>query len=111
MCKNILIALFIVIFPYLAAADVDQRTARDALNAGDIRPLTELLAQVERECRGDLVEVELENDDGGWVYEISLIGPNGDVGELEYHAKTFALLEAEGRRLDLLKCVPPGTPD
>ncbi len=31
--------------------------------------------------------------------------------ELEYDAADLRLLEAEGRRLDALECVPPGTPD
>ncbi|GAB3670491.1 hypothetical protein GCM10028792_01270 [Salinisphaera aquimarina] len=91
--------------------DDDMDAARAALAAGDIRPLDALLAKVERECRGRFVEMELERDDGLWIYEIKLLGPRGDVAELEYDARDFALVEAEGRRLDLLDCVPPGTPD
>ena len=89
----------------------DARAARRALDAGEIQPLGRLLAQVERDCRGRFVEMELEEDDGRWVYEIKLLGPHGDVAELEYDAADLRLLEAEGRRLDALECVPPGTPD
>lgn len=111
MKKNFLIAFVISCMTFSVAADVDQRGAREALRAGEIRPLMELLAIVEKECRGDLVEVELEHEHGRWDYEISLLGPHGDVAELEYDAKSLQLLEAEGRNLDALECVPEGTPD
>ena len=55
--------------------------------------------------------MELDEDDGQWTYEIKLIGPRGDVAELEYDAADLRLLEAEGQHLDALECVPPGTPD
>lgn len=93
------------------ADDGDAAAARRALEAGRIQPFERLLARVERDCRGRFVEMELEEEDAGWVYEIKLLGPHGDVAELEYDAESLRLLEAEGRRLDALECVPPGTPD
>jgi hypothetical protein len=107
--KSILLCLGLAL-PALAYADVDQRAARAALKAGEIRPLTELLAFVDTRCNGDLIEIELERGDAGWYYEIKLLGPESDINELEYHAHSFALIEAEGRNLDLLECVPEGTP-
>tara|TARA_B100002049_G_scaffold237077_1_gene226023 strand:- start:541 stop:963 length:423 start_codon:yes stop_codon:yes gene_type:complete len=89
----------------------EARAARRALAAGEIQPFGRLLAQVERECRGRFVEMELEEDDSRWIYEIKLLGPQGDVAELEYDAADLRLLEAEGRRLRALECVPTGTPD
>jgi len=93
------------------ADDFDAQTAQRAREAGRIQPLERLLARVERDCRARFVEMELEEEDGRWVYEIKLLGPHGDVAELEYDAESLRLLEAEGRRLDALECVPPGTPD
>ena len=95
----------------LRAGDVDAEDARQASDAGKIAPLRHLFDKVERECRGRFVEMELEEDDGRWTYEIKLIGPGGDVAELEYDAADLRLLEAEGKGLDALECVPPGTPD
>lgn len=93
------------------ADDFDAEAAQRARDNGQIQALERLLARVERDCRGRFVEMELEEEDGGWVYEIKLLGPHGDVAELEYDAASLRLLEAEGRRLDALECVPPGTPD
>lgn len=106
-----ILALTCVLLAGLPAVADDQREARAALEAGKIRPLAELLARVETDCRGDMLEVELDEDDDRWSYEITLVGPHGDVAELEYDASSLALLEAEGRDLAALQCVPPGTPD
>lgn len=110
MTRLILLMTCVALAGIPAIAD-DQREARAALEAGKIRPLTELLARVEADCRGDMVEVELDEDDDRWFYEITLVGPRGDVAELEYDARSFELVEAEGRRLSALACVSPGTPD
>lgn len=67
--------IFFTVFTVISAADVGQCGARAALRAGEIRPLSELLAQLERECVGDLIEIELDGDDGQWRYEIKLLGP------------------------------------
>lgn len=93
------------------ADEADAEAVRRARTAGEIRPLSDLLAQVKAQCQGRFVEVELEESDGRWTYEITWLGPRGDVAELEYDANDFGLLEAEGRHLDALDCVPPGTPD
>lgn len=108
---RLILSLTCVLLAGTPAAADDQAEARAALEAGKIRPLTELLARVETDCRGDMVEVELDEDDDQWSYEITLVGPHGDVAELEYDASSLALLEAEGRGLAALQCVPPGTPD
>ncbi|MES1926266.1 hypothetical protein [Salinisphaera sp. T31B1] len=93
------------------ADDDDMEAARRALAAGEIRPFSTLLARIERDCDARFVEMELDRDDGLWIYEIKLLGPGGDVAELEYDARDLRLLEAEGHHLAKLRCVPAGTPD
>lgn len=80
-----------------ARADDDHDRARRALEAGQIAPLSEVLAAVERDFRGRVIEVELERDDGRWIYEIKLLTPQGSVIKLEYDAATRTLLRAQGR--------------
>ncbi|WP_372623303.1 PepSY domain-containing protein [Falsiroseomonas sp.] len=74
----------------------DHERARAALAAGEIRPLAELLAEVERRYVGRVIETELERDDGRWIYEITLLPPSGRVFELKLDAATGALLRARG---------------
>jgi uncharacterized membrane protein YkoI len=75
----------------------DHERARSALAAGEIRPLAELLAEVERRYVGRVVETELEREDGRWIYEFKLLPPSGRVVELHLDAATGALLRSRGR--------------
>lgn len=70
--------------------------ARAALAAGEIRPLADLLAEVERRWIGRVIETELERDGERWVYEFKLLPPSGRVFELKLDASTGALLRSRG---------------
>jgi len=70
--------------------------ARAALAAGEIRPLADLLAEVERRWVGRVIETELERDDDRWVYEFKLLPPSGRVFELKLDAASGALLRSRG---------------
>ena len=78
----------------------DHDWARDAVRAGEIRSLVEILERLEREFHGQVVEIELERERERIVYEIELLTPAGHVIELTYDARTGVLLEAEGHDLD-----------
>jgi uncharacterized membrane protein YkoI len=82
--------------PVRAADRRDHERARTALAAGEIRPLADLLAEVERRYLGRVIETELERDDGRWIYEIRILPPSGRVFELKLDAATGALLRARG---------------
>lgn len=91
-----LLALAPLLGPAPARAGVDQEEARAALAAGVIRPLAEILAIVEGRWLGRAIEVELDREDGRWVYDIKLLPPSGRVFELELDAATGALLRSNG---------------
>lgn len=74
----------------------DQERARAALAAGEIRPLAEILAIVERGYLGRVIEVELDREDGRWVYEFKLLPPSGRLYELEVDAATGEVLRTRG---------------
>jgi uncharacterized membrane protein YkoI len=74
----------------------DHERARAALAAGEIRPLADLLAEVERRYAGRVVETELDREDGRWVYEVKVLPPSGRVFELHLDAATGALLRSRG---------------
>jgi uncharacterized membrane protein YkoI len=40
-----------------------------------------------------VLELELERDDGRWIYEIKLLQPGGQVLKLEVDARTAAVLK------------------
>jgi uncharacterized membrane protein YkoI len=74
----------------------DHERARAALEAGQIRPLSDLLAEVERRYRGRVIEAELERDDAQWLYELKILPPNGRVFIVELDAATGTLLRSRG---------------
>jgi len=81
-----------------AGEQSEQDEARRALQAGEIVPLSKILAEVEGRFRGKLVEIELEHDettDGAakrLIYEIEILTPEGDLVEAIYDARTGAFL-------------------
>ena len=82
--------------PLSASDRRDHERARAALAAGEVRPLAELLAEVERRYVGRVIETELERDDGRWIYELTVLPPSGRVFELKLDAATGALVRSRG---------------
>lgn len=82
--------------PALAQGRRDHERARAALEAGEIRPLAEVLTDIERRYMGRVIEAELERDDGQWLYELKLLPPNGRVFSLEVDARTGEVLSSRG---------------
>jgi uncharacterized membrane protein YkoI len=73
----------------------DHEAARAALARGQVLPLTRILAIAEQKAPGDVLKVELEDDDGRLVYEVKILGRNGRVRELDLDARTGAVLKLE----------------
>jgi len=80
----------------LARADSDQDRARQALQAGEVLPLATILARVEREYAGKVLDVELDRDkDDGvarWVYKVKVLTPDGTRLKLQMDAKSGNLI-------------------
>ncbi len=78
-----------------ALADDDHERAREALERGDIRPLTEILETIRRSYPGHVLETEFEREDGGYRYELEVLGSDGYILEIEVDAATGEILEVE----------------
>jgi uncharacterized membrane protein YkoI len=48
-----------------------------------------------RQVAGDVLKVELENEDGRYVYEVKVLATNGRVREVKLDAKDGSLIEIE----------------
>jgi uncharacterized membrane protein YkoI len=83
-----------------AIADEDHERAREALAAGEIRPLKEIVDNVQHRCGGKVIEVELDqNTSNGrqfWLYQLHLLMPTGDVLRLDVDAASAQILEVKG---------------
>lgn len=74
----------------------DQEQARRALEAGEILPLDEILQELQQRYAGTVVELELDREDGRWVYEVELVAPDGRLLKLLIDAKSKQLLREAG---------------
>ncbi len=74
-------------------ADVDHREAQRLRESGRILPLETIVQRAQALHPGKLLDIELEREDGRYVYELELLDERGVVWELEYDAATGTLLQ------------------
>jgi len=92
-----LLAIAAALHPVQAGDDHDR--ARRAVQAGQVLPLRTILDHAARDYPGEVIEAELDDDDGGRViYELKLITDQGQVVKLYYDAQSGALLKVKGKR-------------
>lgn len=90
-----ILVLLIVLAGGASADDIDHERALELLREGRIRPLSEVVEAVRREIPGELLKVELELEDGVYVYELKILRPEGRVQEIEADAATGKILDIE----------------
>lgn len=76
----------------------DHDRARHALERGEIQSLDKVMAVLRESVTGDVVGVELERDDGIWIYEFKVLRADGRVVEVKVDAATARILEDGGKR-------------
>lgn len=80
-----------------AWADSDHDRARQAVRSGQVLPLPAVLEALAREVPGQVLEVELEREDGRWIYEIKLLQSGGQLAKLKVDAQTAQVLRRKNR--------------
>lgn len=95
---RLILACAVLATPLSAPADgrSDHERARQAYEAGEVMPLRALLAQIERDYPGQVLEVELERDHGRWIYELKLLQGSGALVKLEVDARDGSVLRRKG---------------
>lgn len=76
-----------------AGSHHDQDRAREALERGEALPLTDILARVRPGLGGEIVGVSFEREDGRWIYEFKVVGPDGRLKEVYVDAATALVLK------------------
>ncbi len=80
-----------------AGEHADHEQARAALRAGEVLPLPALLDKLQRSQPGRVLEIELERDEGRWIYEIKLLEPGGRIVKLDVDARSGDVLRQRRR--------------
>lgn len=98
MAAGLILAGLILANPSLADDRHDHDRARQALEAKEILSLRTLLARIERQHPGQIMEVELEREHGRWRYEIKLLQTDGALVKLEFDARDGSLLRSKTKK-------------
>lgn len=69
----------------------DFEFVRDAVERGEILPMSQLLPKVREVSDGQIIEVELEMDTASIKYEFEILDRNGQLIEVEIDARTGAI--------------------
>jgi uncharacterized membrane protein YkoI len=96
---SVLIAVpLLLALPPAAVADGerDHDRARAALRAGEVLPLATILERVAQQQPGQVLDVELERDDGHWIYELKLLQGSGALVKLKVDARDGRVLRRKG---------------
>lgn len=75
--------------------DRDQDRARNALLQGEIRPLSAVLKTVRDKVPGEIIEIELDREDKGWVYEVKVLTSNGRRKKVDVDAHSLDILKID----------------
>lgn len=109
-----LFVLLIVTLPLMmsgalvpASADGDNwRDLHKEVKEGHLVGIDEIMDWLEARYEGQILEVELEQEDGRIEYEVEMIGPQGQVVEFEFDATSGELLSVEGVNIEAMKKSP-----
>ena len=81
------------------AAQSDQQRARDAMQAGRIRPLQDLLMQIRPRIPGRILNAWLEEGRGGlWIYRLKMLDVRGNIIGVVVDARNGQILQVFGPR-------------
>lgn len=112
--RFVILSLWALLGPFGTTARADTRQdheiARRALAAGEILPLRTVLQRLEQAHPGEVLEVELEQQSGRWIYEVKLLGSDGSISKLMVNAKDASLIEIKGRRAGKSEARKSGEP-
>jgi uncharacterized membrane protein YkoI len=73
----------------MASSKLDHERARQALESGRAQSLQAVLAKVSRDYPGQVLEVELEEEEGMLLYEIKILQADGQLLKLYVNARTL----------------------
>jgi uncharacterized membrane protein YkoI len=75
----------------------DHDRARQAVEAGQALPLRTILERVEQDYPGQVMDVELEQRDARWIYELTILRAGGALLRLKVDARDGTVLHSKER--------------
>ncbi len=87
----LLAAVLLAAAPAALASDHGERAPeeiRRAVEAGEIRSLADILAEVRNKLSGEVVGVKIEREHGRWIYEFRVVDSRGRLYEVYVDARS-----------------------
>jgi uncharacterized membrane protein YkoI len=88
MALALLLAMLTSLPAVQARSRDDHERAHSAVQAGEVMPLEQVLARIAKSHPGQVMKIELEHEDGAWVYEVKLLQADGQLVKLLLDART-----------------------
>jgi len=76
--------------------DHDYEDALKARESGDALPLRDILDELNKTHKGNIVGIEFEKEDEIWVYEIKMVTAEGRFLEIYVNARTNRIIKIKG---------------
>ncbi len=95
VAAGILAAMLVAVAASPARADADHLTARRLRDAGEILSLERIAERARAEKPGEILETDLKQKRGRYIYEIEILDAGGRVWELKFDARSGALIKLE----------------
>jgi uncharacterized membrane protein YkoI len=86
--RTLVLAAALLVLGGTSAFAGDHEEARRAVEAGEIRPLAEILTTIKGKIPGEVVGVKLEREAGAWMYELRVVDGQGRLFEIHVDAKS-----------------------
>ncbi|MBP6599169.1 MAG: PepSY domain-containing protein [Giesbergeria sp.] len=93
----LLLACSLVTAPAWSSSRDDHEQALQAVQSGQVLPLTTVLERLAAQHPGQVLEVELEREAQQWIYEIKLLTTDGQLVKLKLDAGTAQVLRMKVR--------------
>jgi uncharacterized membrane protein YkoI len=88
VCPLVVAAALLLVASGSPSLARDHDDARRAVEAGEIRPLADILTAVKGKLPGEVVGVKLEREGGTWMYEFRVIDEKGRLFEIHVDARS-----------------------
>lgn len=93
----LLLACSLLSAPAWSSSRNDHEQALQAVQSGQVLPLTTVLERLAAQHPGQVLEVELEREAQQWIYEIKLLTADGQLLKLKLDAGTAEVLRMKVR--------------
>jgi uncharacterized membrane protein YkoI len=79
-----------------AWSDSDQDRARAAVESGEVKPLKQILKSVRKAYKGEVLDAELLDLGGFWMYRVRVLSDDGQVYDLGVDGRSGEIVDVRG---------------